>query len=119
LACPNGAARTRKIFQCCAPAFGARVPASGTEIITGHIDLLIDNVPNSIGQFRALAVTDSARDPRASRCAEVWHKDPAGMRAAMAADMAKWGPVERAMGLKLEQILVRSHFPGRQVFHLA
>ena len=34
--------------------------------------------------------------------AEVWHKDPAGMRAAMEADMAKWGPVVRAVGLKPE-----------------
>jgi tripartite-type tricarboxylate transporter receptor subunit TctC len=135
--------------------------ASGTEIIAGRIDLLIDNVPNSIGhirggQMRALAVTGSARDPAlpdvptfaeagvpgfemylwfgfiappnlppavmeklssgirrivtetdvAERIrrqgAEVWHKDPAGMRAAMEADMAKWGPVVRAVGLKPE-----------------
>jgi hypothetical protein len=113
LAFPNGAARTRKILQCCAPAFGVRVPASGSEINAGRIDLLLDNLPNSIGQIGALAMTDTARDPRASRYAEVRHNDPAGMRAAMAADMAKWGPVERAMGLKPEQILVRSHFPGR------
>jgi tripartite-type tricarboxylate transporter receptor subunit TctC len=135
--------------------------ASGTEIIAGRIDMLIDNVPNSIGhirggQMRALAVTGSARDPAlpdvptfaeagvpgfemylwfgfiappnlppavmeklsgairrivtetdvAERIrrqgAEVWHKDPAGMRAAMEADMAKWGPVVRAVGLKPE-----------------
>jgi hypothetical protein len=63
---------------------------------------LIDNVPNSIGQFRALAVTDSARDPRASRYAEVWHKDPGSMRAAMEADMAKWGPLVRVVGFKPE-----------------
>ena len=117
--CPIGAARTRKTFRYRAPAPGARVPASGTGLIAGRIDLLIDNVPNSIGQIGALAMTDTARDPRASRYDEVRHNDPAGMRAAMAADMAKWGPVERAMGLKPEQILVRSHFPGRQVFHLA
>ncbi|MCA3358618.1 MAG: tripartite tricarboxylate transporter substrate binding protein [Roseomonas sp.] len=135
--------------------------ASGTEIIAGRIDMLIDNVPNSIGhirggQMRALAVTGSARDPAlpdvptfaeagvprfemylwfgfiappnlpsavmeklssgirrivtetdvAERIrrqgAEVWHKDPAGMRASMEADMAKWGPVVRAVGLKPE-----------------
>ena len=38
------------------------------------------------------------------RCqgAEVWHKDPAGIRAAMEADMAKRGPVLRAVGLTPE-----------------
>ena len=63
---------------------------------------MIDNLPNSIGQFRALAMTDTARDPRASRYAEVWHKDPGSMRAVMEADMAKWGPVVRAVGLTPE-----------------
>jgi len=80
---------------------------------------LLDNVPNSIGQIGALAMTDTARDPRASRYAEVWHNDPAGMRAAVEADMAKWGPLVRAFGFKPEQILVRSHFLSHQVFHLA
>jgi tripartite-type tricarboxylate transporter receptor subunit TctC len=61
---------------------------------------MIDNVPNSIGQICALAMTDTARDPRASQCAEVRQKDPASMRAAMEADMAKWGPVVRAAGFK-------------------
>jgi hypothetical protein len=102
LACPIGAARTRKTLPYRAPAPGARVPASGTEIIAGRIYLLIDNVPNSIGQFRALAMTDSARDPRASRYAGVRHNDPAGVRAVMEADMAKWGPVVRAVGLTPE-----------------
>jgi hypothetical protein len=37
--------------------------ASGAGIIAGRIDLLIDNVPNSIGQIFALAVIDNARDP--------------------------------------------------------
>jgi hypothetical protein len=59
------------------------------EITAGRIDLLLDNLPNSIGQIRALAMTDTARDPRASRCAEVGHKDPGSMRAVMEADMAK------------------------------
>jgi hypothetical protein len=45
-----------------------RGATSGKEIIAGRIDLLIDNVPNSIGhirggQTRALAVTGSARNP--------------------------------------------------------
>jgi tripartite-type tricarboxylate transporter receptor subunit TctC len=34
--------------------------------------------------------------------AEVWHKDPAGIRAAVEADMAKRGPVVRAVGLTPE-----------------
>ena len=63
---------------------------------------MIDNLPNSIGQICALAMTETARDPRASRYAEVWHKDPGSMRAVMEADMAKWGPVVRAVGLKPE-----------------
>jgi hypothetical protein len=63
---------------------------------------LIDNVPNSIGQTRALAVTHAARNPRASRYAEVRQKDPGSMRAVMEADMAKWGLVVRAVGLTPE-----------------
>jgi tripartite-type tricarboxylate transporter receptor subunit TctC len=135
--------------------------ASITEIIAGRVDILIDNVPNSIaqvrgGEMKALAVTGSQRDPAlpnvptfaeagvpgfemylwfgliappnlppaimqrlsgairrivtetdvADRIrrqgAEVWHRDPAGMRAALEADMAKWGPVVRAVGLRVE-----------------
>lgn len=135
--------------------------ASITEIIAGRVDILIDNVPNSIaqvrgGEMKALAVTGSQRDPalpnvptfaeagvpnfemylwfgfiappnlpppvmqRLSEAirrivtetdvaerirrqgAEPWHRDPAGMRAAMEADMAKWGPVVRAVGLRVE-----------------
>ena len=135
--------------------------ASITEIIAGRVDILIDNVPNSIGQVRggqmkALAVTGSARDPALpnvptfaeagvpgfemylwfgfigplglppaimqrlagairrivtetdvaerirNQGAEVWHRDPAGMRAALEADQAKWGPVVRAVGLRVE-----------------
>ena len=135
--------------------------ASGTEIIAGRIDMLIDNVPNSIGhiqggQMRALAVTGAQRDPALPdvptfaeagvpgfdmypwfgfiappnlppavleklstgirrivtetdvaekirrQGAEVWYQNPAGMRAALEADMAKWSPVVRAVGLKVE-----------------
>jgi hypothetical protein len=63
---------------------------------------MIDNLPNSIGQICVLAMTDTARDPRASRYAEVRHTDPGSMRAVMEADMAKWGPVVRAVGLTPE-----------------
>ena len=45
-------------------------------------------------------MTDTARDPRASRYAEVRHNDPGSMRAVMEADMAKWGLVVRAGGFK-------------------
>ena len=102
MACPNGAARDQKAFRYRAPAPGARIPASGTEIIAGRIYLLIDNLPNSIGQICALAMTETARDPRASRYAEVRHIDPGSMRAVMETDMPKWGPVVRAVGLKPE-----------------
>ena len=135
--------------------------ASITEILAGRVDILIDNVPNSIaqvrgGEMKALAVTGSRRDPALPNAptfaeagvpgfemylwfgfiappnlppavmqrlsdairrivtetdvaerirrqgAEVWHRDPAGMRAALEADMAKWGPVVRAVGLRVE-----------------
>jgi tripartite-type tricarboxylate transporter receptor subunit TctC len=135
--------------------------ASITEIIAGRVDILIDNVPNSIaqvrgGQMKALAVTGSARDPALpnvptfaeagvpgfemylwfgligplglppaimqrlvgairrivtetdvgdrirNQGAEVWYRDSAGMRAALEADQAKWGPVVRAVGLRVE-----------------
>ena len=135
--------------------------ASGTELIAGRVDMLIDNVPNAIGhirggQLRALAVTGTRRDPAlpdvptfaeagvpgfemylwfgfigpagipgpilerlsgairrivtetevAERIrrqgAEVWPQDPGGMRAALEADQAKWGPVVRAVGLRVE-----------------
>jgi hypothetical protein len=61
---------------------------------------MIDNLPNSIGQICALAMTETARDPRASRYAGVRHNDPAGVRAVMEADMAEWGLVVRAVGFK-------------------
>lgn len=135
--------------------------ASITEIIAGRVDILIDNIPNSIAQVRggemtALAVTGSQRDPAlpdvptfveagvpgfemylwfgfiappnlppaimqrlsdtirrivtetdvADRIrrqgAEPWHQGPEGMRAALEADMAKWGPVVRSVGLRVE-----------------
>jgi len=135
--------------------------AAATEIIAGRVDLMIDNLPGSIGhirggQMRPLAVTGSRRDPalpdvptfaeagvpgfemylwfgfiapaslprsiheRLSgmirgivtgpevserirhQGAEVWPQDPAGMRAALEADMAKWGPVVRRVGLRVE-----------------
>ncbi|HYF07741.1 MAG TPA: tripartite tricarboxylate transporter substrate binding protein [Acetobacteraceae bacterium] len=135
--------------------------ASGTELIAGRVDMLIDNVPNAIGhirggQLRALAVTGTRRDPAlpdvptfaeagvpgfemylwfgfigpagipgpilerlsgairrivtetevAERIrrqgAEVWPQDPGGMRAALEADQAKWAPVVRAVGLRVE-----------------
>lgn len=135
--------------------------AAATEVIAGRVDLMIDNLPGSIGhirggQMRPLAVTGSRRDPalpevptfaeagvpgfemylwfgfvapaglpapvleRLSTAirgivaapavserirqqgAEVWPQDPAGMRAALEADMAKWGPVVRAIGLRVE-----------------
>lgn len=135
--------------------------ASITEIIAGRVDILIDNVPNSIaqvrgGEMKALAVTGSRRDPAlpdvptfaeagvpdfemylwfgfiappnlppavmqrlsdairrivtetdvADRIrrqgAEPWHQGPDGMRAALDADMAKWGPVVRSVGLRVE-----------------
>jgi len=55
----------------------------------------------SSGIRRIVTETDVAERIR-RQGAEVWHKDPAGMRAAMEADMAKWGPVVRAVGLKPE-----------------
>jgi tripartite-type tricarboxylate transporter receptor subunit TctC len=55
----------------------------------------------SAGIRRIVTETDVAERIR-RQGAEVWHKDPAGMRAAMEADMAKWGPVVRAVGLKPE-----------------
>jgi len=135
--------------------------ASITEIIAGRVDILIDNIPNSIaqvrgGEMKALAVTGSRRDPAlpdvptfaeagvpgfemylwfgfiappnlppaimqrlsdtirrivtetdvAERIrrqgAEPWHQGPEGMRAALEADMAKWGPVVRSVGLRVE-----------------
>jgi hypothetical protein len=39
---------------------------------------------------------------RASRYAEVRLKDPASMRAAMEANMAKWSPLVSTVGLKPE-----------------
>ena len=135
--------------------------ASITEIIAGRVDILIDNVPNSIaqvrgGEMKALAVTGRLRDPAlpdvptfaeagvpdfemylwfgfiappnlppavmqrlsdairrivtetdvADRIrrqgAEPWHRGPDGMREALQADMAKWGPVVRSVGLRVE-----------------
>ena len=135
--------------------------ASGTELIAGRVDMIVDNVPNVIGhiqggQMKALAVTGSRRDTAlpgvptfalagvpdfemylwfgfiappnlppaimerlsgairrivtetdvADRIrrqgAEPWPQGPAEMRAALEADMAKWGPVVRAVGLRVE-----------------
>ncbi len=135
--------------------------ASGTELLAGRVDMIVDNIPNVIGHIqggsmRALAVTGSRRDASlpgvptfaeagvpgfemylwfgfvgpaglppaiqetlsrtirgivtapetAERIrrqgAEVWPQDPAGMRAALEADQAKWGPVVRAIGLRVE-----------------
>ncbi len=135
--------------------------ASVTEIVAGRVDMLVDNIPNSIAQIRggamrALAVTGSRRDPALpevptfaeagvpgfemylwfgfigpsglpsavaeklstsirhivantdvaekirSQGAEPWPQDPAAMRAALEADQAKWAPVVRAVGLRVE-----------------
>jgi len=50
---------------------------------------MIDNVPNSIGQIGALAMTDSARDTALSDMPRCGTKDPGSMRAVMEAEMAK------------------------------
>lgn len=50
---------------------------------------------------RIVTETDVAERIR-RQGAEVWYRDPAGMRAALEADQAKWGPVVRAVGLRVE-----------------
>jgi hypothetical protein len=50
---------------------------------------MIDNVPNSIGQIGALAMTDTARDPALPDMPRCGTRTPASMRAVKEADMAK------------------------------
>ena len=50
---------------------------------------------------RIVTETDVAERIR-RQGAEVWYQDQAGMRAALEADQAKWGPVVRAVGLRVE-----------------
>jgi hypothetical protein len=50
---------------------------------------LLDNLPNSIGNIRTLAITDNARDPVLSDVPRCGTRTPASMRAVKEADMAK------------------------------
>ncbi len=50
---------------------------------------------------RIVTETDVAERIR-RQGAEVWYQDQAGMRRALEADQAKWGPVVRAVGLRVE-----------------
>lgn len=65
------------------------------------------NLPPAVLQRLADAIrrivteTDVAERIR-NQGAEPWHQGPEGMRAALEADMAKWGPVVRAVGLRVE-----------------
>jgi tripartite-type tricarboxylate transporter receptor subunit TctC len=54
------------------------------------------------GAIRRVVTETDVRDRIRQLGAEPWPQDSAGMRRAMEAEMAKWGPVVRAIGLRAE-----------------